>query len=299
MDPILETLYDKNGLVQFLQSRGLRMSRALGQNFLIKRPLMRSLLNEAEFPREGAIIEIGPGVGHLTWMLIERGLRVLAVEKDRTFAAILEELSPIHPGQLTIRQEDALETDFAALAKESGARWAIGNLPYNVAVPILFRLAYCPFRFESVNVMLQKEVGERILAEPGTKRYGRLSIVLNYLYRIHKIRTIAGPSFFPPPKVESVFVQMKPKEDADLELAQFYLERIVKIGFLHRRKKLRKQLQGAIIERRIISDDFLDHAPSAFDFEKRAEEWPVETWVQFARSIRETKPERENDAIIP
>ena len=164
----------------------------------------------------------------------------------------------------------------------------IGNLPYNVATPILFRLAYCPFRFEGIFVMIQKEVGDRITASPGSKVYGRLSIVLNYLYHVKKIRVIPPNAFFPMPKVDSIVLQfLSPNPDTDLHLAQTILEKIVKTGFLHRRKKLRKQLLGITMETLIFDDSFLTTAEQemGFDFEQRAEQWPVETWVRFAHYI--------------
>ncbi len=286
-------LYNRHGLSEFMDIAGFRYSRALGQNFLINRRVMESMLDGIAFPREGWVIEIGPGLGHLTWLILERGANVVAVEKDRWFAVWLPDLVKhfeFDPARLRVIQRDALETDFRQLAEEHQTARVIGNLPYNVSVPILFHLAYCGFRFEQIAVMLQKEVGERILAHPGTKSYGRLSIVLKYLFSVKKVKTIDPGSFFPRPHVESVFLTFEPLPGADVEFARLFLERVIHIGFQHRRKKLRKQLEGAIVQRRVLDPDFLRGAEREFNLDSRAEAWPVETWVRFAELVRHYPP---------
>ncbi len=288
-------LYTVRGLRAFLQSNGRYLSRSLGQHFLLNRNLLSSVLDSTALPQSVSIIEIGPGLGHLTWLLLQRGLSVTAVEKDKVFAQLLQKIAGrqnVSSSSLHIIQDDALAIDFSRLAQQSGARHVIGNLPYNVATPILFRLAYCPFRFEGIFVMIQKEVGERITASPGSKAYGRLSIVLNYLYHVKKIRVIPPNTFFPMPKVDSIVLQFTPKPDTDIHLAQTILEKIVKTGFLHRRKKIRKQLLGITIKTLTFDESFLTTAEQemGFDFEQRAEQWLVETWVRFAQYINDHTP---------
>lgn len=289
---ILSCLYKPSQLTNFLGNHGIRLTKALGQNFFINQNSLDNILDKTELPTDGPIIEIGPGIGNLTWKLINRGLTVYAVEKDHTFLSILQELGQEAgvSDRLQIIHRDALETDFSALAQETGARHVIGNLPYNVSVPILFHVAYCGFSFDSIGVMLQKEVGDRILAQPENKNYGRLSIVLKYLYTIKKIKTIPPTSYFPRPKVESVFLKMEPKTDIDLDFCQQFLERAVKVGFLHRRKKLRSQFKGSIIERRILGNH-LDTIETHFDLDQRAEAWTVEEWVRFAQFIQAMNPD--------
>ncbi len=293
---IPHNLYSPTGLAQFLQKYDLYLSRALGQHFLLNPKILRSMIELAELPKHGHIIEIGPGIGHLTWQLIDHGLSVLAIEKDRTFARILNHLEEERQSlmetkttTLTVLNQDALDVDFSQLIKDYTVDSVIGNLPYNVSVPILFQLAYTLPRFQKICVMIQKEVGERILAQPGTKSYGRLSIVLKYLYSIRKLRTIPPSAFFPPPKVESIVIDMIPKPQADLEFAQKFLERAVHIGFMHRRKKLRKQFLGSIIEKRELDSSFMEQAENEFNFDQRAEEWDLQTWVRFSEFIHRWK----------
>ncbi|MBN2325796.1 MAG: ribosomal RNA small subunit methyltransferase A [Candidatus Omnitrophica bacterium] len=287
-----ESLYARKGLKKFMEGEGFFTSRALGQNFLINEKVMNSILNSCHFPAEGTAIEIGPGIGHLTWLLLHRGLKVVAVEKDRLFAERLPEWRRrwgFDETQLTIVHRDALDVDFAALAGNLGVRHVIGNLPYNVSVPILFHLAYSDYRFESICVMVQKEVGERIMASERDKQYGRLSIVLKYLFHASKIMTIRPGAFFPQPKVDSVFMKFVPNPQADVEFAWQFLERAAHIGFLHRRKKMRKNLQGCLVQKRVLSD-LLPEIEKNFDLDQRAEDWPIEEWIRFASFIRSCPP---------
>ncbi len=285
-------LYNRRELSAFLENHGLHMSRALGQNFFLRRDILVDLILQANLPQGQTVIEIGPGIGHLTWVLIEHGLNVIAVEKDQTFSHHLSDLAHEIPDRLQVINQDFLETDLPSLAHHDNAHHIIGNLPYNAAVPILFHAAYSSNAFESLNVMVQREVGERILAPPETKAYGRLSIVLNYLYRIEPIRILPPECFFPEPKVESMFIKLTPKPNIDKEFAKKFLERVVQVGFMHRRKKLRNQFLGAIIGRRYLNKNFMNEAESRFNFDQRAEEWPLDTWLRFARYIENTAPEK-------
>ncbi|MDP8242907.1 MAG: 16S rRNA (adenine(1518)-N(6)/adenine(1519)-N(6))-dimethyltransferase RsmA [Candidatus Hinthialibacter antarcticus] len=289
MNVLLESLYSKQGLIAYTKRYGLRLTKALGQHFLIQREWMAAVLNRSEIPREGCVIEIGPGVGHLTWLLLERGLNVVAIEKDRRFAGMIQELAALEPtykDRLRIIEGDALKTDFKALQEETGARCVIGNLPYNAATPILFHLAYSQAPLECICTMVQKEVGERIMSKSGCKAYGRLSVVLQYLFDITASEVIPPYAFFPAPKVDSLVLKFAPKTDVDAEFAQQFLEKVVHVGFLHRRKKLRTSLKGATVQKQIFSLDFLREAEAQFNFDDRAEQWPVEQWVAFAEYVR-------------
>lgn len=295
--PFVGTLYGRAGLREFLDSRGLRLTKALGQNFLVRRETIRAMLDAARLPSGGRVLEIGPGVGHLTWALLERGLSVTAVEMDRAFVRALGELDGLrtagNPGlpELSVVEADAAAIDLAALARERGISHAIGNLPYNASVPILMKLAFAEPPLNAFYATIQKEVGDRLLAPPGGKDYGRLSIVPNYLCGIRKLRELGPGAFYPPPRVDSVFLEFVPKPAADRELARTYLERLVKLGFAHRRKKLRSQLRGAIVERRSLGGAFWDELERSFNFDQRAEEWPVGEWLRLCERVRAQPPE--------
>jgi 16S rRNA (adenine1518-N6/adenine1519-N6)-dimethyltransferase len=292
MKTLIPSLYKPAELTQFLQHHGLRLTKALGQNFFIRKEMLHKILESAQIPTSGAILEIGPGIGNLTWVLIEHGLTVHAIEKDRSFIQILEQIKKEEgiANRLCIHHQDALEADLGEIARQNAIQHVIGNLPYNVAVPIMFHVAYGNYPFQSMNVMVQKEVGDRMAAHHGNKSYGRLSIVLQYLYTVKKIKNIPPTAFFPRPKVDSVFLQLTRKENTDLDFCRNYLERIVQIGFQHRRKKLRSQIKGAIIQKRTLSQK-LDELEARFDLDKRAEDWPLDTWLDIAAYIKQMQPD--------
>lgn len=302
--PTIETLYSRSGLQTWLQNRGLRASKALGQNFLCDKNLLHALLDDIQLPTSGNVIEIGPGLGHLTWQLLAHGLNVTAVELDNSFIHSLHDvnqermslLQDQNPPALNVIRQDALKTDFSQLINETGATHVIGNLPYNISVPLLFQLAMTEPPLQGIHAMIQKEVGDRILAETGTKEYGRLSIVLNYLCEIKHIRTVSQNVFLPKPKVSSVFLSLLPKAETDKEFVRLYLERLVQLGFRHRRKKLRSQLKHAIIEKRVLDDNFMKAMETQFNFDCRAEELSVEEWVAMAEYVRSQPPHPDANA---
>lgn len=293
MVELVDSLYSRAGLGTFLDRHGMRMSRALGQHFFIHRSMLRAMLRKFDIPEGSRVIEIGPGMGHLTALILEKEAHVVALEKDKRFAAMLKEVISQVPEwwpRTDIRVLDAMEADFAALQQETQASICIGNLPYNVSVPLLFRIAYSGAPFSKLGFLVQREVGERMKAVCGEKPYGRLSVVLQYLYTIKIVGEAPPHAFFPPPKVQSLFVRMEANPESELEFAERFLERVVRVGFLHRRKKLRGHMKGAIVERRVFDDAFMERAAQEFDLEDRAEHWDHETWVRFARFVKDTPP---------
>jgi len=244
------------------------------------------MIDKMDLEEGATIVEIGPGVGHLTWRLIERGHHVIAIEKDKYFIDPLRALARTFDAEgewLTVIEADATEVDYQQIVNEYHAKTMIGNLP---VIPILFQVAYSPAQFESLGFLMQKEVGERILAQPQTKEYSRVSIVLNYLFKPKKLRYVPPSAFIPRPNVDSMFMKFIPKENVDKDLAKHFMEPVVKIGFSHRRKKLRSQLKGAKIQNLIITPEVLDRLEQQFDLDQRAQDWDVATWVRFAETIR-------------
>ena len=188
--------------------------------------------------REDAIVEIGPGEGALTRALLERVPRVVAIEIDRDLAARLAEEFP--PERLTIHCADALEFDFSTLPTDARI---VGNLPYNISTPLLFRLAEQATRLRDLHFMLQREVVERMVARHSTSDYGRMSVMLQVRFRMKKLFTVAPGAFRPPPKVESAVVRMDPIPEADLpEIGHKMFADLVRRAFSARRKTLRNAL---------------------------------------------------------
>jgi 16S rRNA (adenine1518-N6/adenine1519-N6)-dimethyltransferase len=185
---------------------------------------------------EDHIVEIGPGEGALTGLLLERVPELEAIEIDRDLAAALKEKFP----RLRLHCADALAFDFSRLP--AGAR-LVGNLPYNISTPLLFRLAEQAAGARDLHFMLQNEVVERMVAEPSTSEYGRLSVALQTRFRMTKLFRVAPGAFRPAPKVESAVVRLVPHRAGE-QFDETYLEQLLRRAFSARRKTLRNALAG-------------------------------------------------------
>ncbi|HEX7466915.1 MAG TPA: 16S rRNA (adenine(1518)-N(6)/adenine(1519)-N(6))-dimethyltransferase RsmA, partial [Usitatibacter sp.] len=182
-----------------------RAKKRFGQHFLTDKHYLARIA-DAIAPRESdSMVEIGPGTGILTEALAPRLAHLHAIEIDRDLAADLAARFPA--GKLTVHRADALDFDFAALPAPLRV---VGNLPYNVSTPILFRIAAIAERLQDAVFMLQKEVVERMVAAPDTEAYGRLSVMLQYRFEMALLFRVPPGAFTPPPKVDSAVVLMKP-----------------------------------------------------------------------------------------
>jgi len=218
--------------------QGHQPRKRFGQNFLADAHYVRRIV-DAIAPHPGErLVEIGPGLAALTRPLIERAGRLDAVEIDRDLAGRLA--SEFGTDQLTLHVADALEFDFAALG--AGLR-VIGNLPYYISSPLLFHLAHYDALITDVHVMLQKEVVERMTALPGTPEYGRLTVMLQAVFRITRLFTVPAGAFRPVPKVDSSVVRLVPLREAKATISDVALfGRVVAAAFGQRRKTMRNAL---------------------------------------------------------
>ena len=249
--------------------------KRFGQHFLVD-PLVLDAIVELIDPRPGqALVEIGPGLGALTWPLLQRCRALTVVELDRDLAARLR----AHDGGLTVIEADALSVDFAALAQQCGQPLRlVGNLPYNISTPLLFHLLGAAARVLDQHFMLQKEVARRMAAAPGGKDYGRLSVMLQWRYRIDELLAVPPQAFDPPPRVDSAVVRMRPLPFAAAQPPELLAE-VVTVAFSQRRKLLRHTL-GRWLDTR----GFVGH----FDLQRRAEEVPVAEFVALAVQAAES-----------
>jgi 16S rRNA (adenine1518-N6/adenine1519-N6)-dimethyltransferase len=216
--------------------------KRFGQNFLIDDGVIHAIVN-AIHPQAGeTLVEIGPGLGALTRPLLERIPHLHAVELDRDIVARLQKTWPAE--RLTLHSADALKFDFGAL----GARLRIvGNLPYNISSPLLFRLMEFSAQITDMHFMLQKEVVERMVATPSSHDYGRLTIMLQRRFHLEWLLNVPPTAFNPPPKVESAVVRLIPKTPAEIvELDEGMFARVVTTAFSQRRKTLRNTLSGVL-----------------------------------------------------
>jgi 16S rRNA (adenine1518-N6/adenine1519-N6)-dimethyltransferase len=278
----LTNIHDIRGL---LDRHGFRFSRSLGQNFLISASVPERIADEADLSGTDSVLEIGPGIGCLTVQLAARAGRVLCVEADRRLESVLNETL-----RGTERTEvvfaDALKADLPALCRERDAAgpWKLcSNLPYNITSPLLTAVWRSEF-FESVTVMVQKEVAERICAAPGTKEYGAFSVLAQWYTDPEILFAVPPGAFLPAPKVTSAVVRMdrraeKPCAVADEEL--FF--RTVRAAFGQRRKTLLNALSSGFPE--LSRDDLQDCIHfSGFDPQIRGESLDI---PQFSRLSNE------------
>jgi 16S rRNA (adenine1518-N6/adenine1519-N6)-dimethyltransferase len=254
---------------------GHRARKRFSQNFLHDRHYVARIV-EAIAPQPGQnIVEIGPGLGALTEALVARAGRIRCVEIDHDLAARLRER--FAPEQLTVVEGDALALDWPAFAQAGDSPLRIvGNLPYHISTPLLFALLPIAARVDDQHFMLQREVVERMVAAPGGKDYGRLSVTLQLRYRMVKLFDVPPGAFSPAPQVTSSVVRMRPLPAAELpDVAFSALERVVAAAFGQRRKTLRNALAPLLDESSIRA--------AGIDPGARAETLPGAAFVALAR----------------
>lgn len=248
-----------------------RARKRFGQHFLVDRRCIDRILETID-PRPGDhVVEVGPGMGALTQGLLARAGRLDAIEIDRDLARRLASLYPA----LNLRVQDALKVDYGSL----GARLRIvGNLPYNISSPLLFRLMDFSAAIVDINVMLQKEVVDRMTAAPATADYGRLTVMLGYRFEVERLFRVGAGAFRPQPKVESAFVRLRPRRPLRWAARDERLfARIVQSAFGQRRKTLRNALSGLATEEQLRA--------AGFDPRARGETLSIEAFVALANAL--------------
>lgn len=244
--------------------------RRFGQNFLVDRNVIAKIVDAIDPAPSDIVVEIGPGKGALTEPLLELLPALQAVEIDRDLAASLRERFPAD--RLIVHEADALRFDFSTLPAPLRV---VGNLPYNISSPLLFRLAQCGERLRDAHFMLQLEVVERMAAAPGGKTYGRLSVMLQYVFAVERLFRVAPGSFWPMPKVDSAIVRLTPLRGDRLRARDEALfADVVARAFGQRRKTLRNALRD------VVSEAVFDAA--GIDPGLRAEVLPVAAFVRLA-----------------
>ncbi|WP_186203871.1 16S rRNA (adenine(1518)-N(6)/adenine(1519)-N(6))-dimethyltransferase RsmA [Burkholderia gladioli] len=268
------------------QHQGHFARKRFGQNFLVDLGVIDSIVNAIRPERGERMVEIGPGLGALTGPVIERLATpespLHAVELDRD---LIGRLKQRFSERLELHAGDALAFDFGSLALpgDKPSLRIIGNLPYNISSPLLFHLMDFAERVVDQHFMLQNEVVERMVAEPGSKAFSRLSVMLQYRYVMDKLIDVPPESFQPPPKVDSAIVRMipyAPHELAAVDVA--VLGEVVTAAFSQRRKMLRNTL-GAY-------RDAIDFDALGFDLARRAEDVGVDEYVGLAQAVSAARP---------
>ena len=256
---------------------GLQASKALGQNFILDRQLLAKIAEQSGSEAGDTVYEVGPGPGGLTRALLERGCKVVAVERDRRFLPALAELGADFPGKLEIIEADALRVDELAVAGKDAR--VVANLPYNIGTALLLRWLTGPWPpwWRSLTLMFQKEVAERIVAPADGDAYGRLSVLAQWRSEARIAMRLGRSAFVPPPKVASAVVHVTPSGDPE-GVDVKTIERLTEAAFGQRRKMLRSSLKavpGALAALRDLG----------IDEQRRAETLEVGDFVALAKKL--------------
>lgn len=266
-----------------IAEHGLAARKGLGQHFLLDLNLTGRIARAAGDITKGTVIEIGPGPGGLTRALLMAGAaEVVAVERDARCIEALADLIAAAQGRLEIIEADALEVDIAALGE--APRRIVANLPYNVSVPLVIGWIEKAEEIASMTLMFQKEVGDRIVAGPGDKSYGRLAVLANWRCRTRKLFDIPARAFTPPPKVISTVVELIPYDEPPHPCSIEALQTVTAAAFGQRRKMLRRSLGGLGVETEALM------ATAELDPTARAETLTVEQFAVLARAYETMKP---------
>jgi len=260
----------------------LRARGALGQHFLLDLNLTDRIARAAG-PLEGCLVyEVGPGPGALTRSLLLGGAsHVVAVERDPRCVAALQDLVTAAGGRLTVTEGDALEVDPAALARDHGGLPVriVANLPYNIGTVLLTKWLAEASAIQSMTLMFQKEVAERLIAKPGSKAYGRLSVLTQWLCEAERLFNLPAEAFVPPPKVASSVVRLTPRAEPLAPAEMATLERVTAAAFGQRRKMVRSSLKT------LRGDTAALLGAAGIEPTARAEDLPVEAFCAIARAV--------------
>jgi 16S rRNA (adenine1518-N6/adenine1519-N6)-dimethyltransferase len=264
-----------------LAEHGLSPSRALGQNFVVDPNTVRRIARLAGVGPGDRVVEVGPGLGSLTVALAETGAEVTAVELDRHLLPVLH--SVVEPLGVRVVEGDAMTLDWnevlgGAVAGAGGDRWAlVANLPYNVATPLVLDLLDSVPAIDRMLVMVQREVGERLAAGPGSKAYGIPSIKVAYRAQAEVVGRVPPTVFLPQPRVDSALVRLRRLPVPPVDVDPDRLFRLVEAGFGQRRKMLRRSLAS------LVDPSVFDRAGVRPD--ARAEELSLEDWARLSNAV--------------
>ncbi|PRR72078.1 16S rRNA (adenine(1518)-N(6)/adenine(1519)-N(6))-dimethyltransferase RsmA [Clostridium thermopalmarium] len=264
-----------------------KFTKSLGQNFLIDDSVLEDIVKGAEVSHDDFIIEIGPGVGTLTRELLAKAKKVCAIELDSDLIPILkEELKDFDNFELI--HKDALKVDFNEIIGEEKSVKVVANLPYYVTTPIIANLLTKGYNFKSLTIMIQKEVAERINAEPGNKDYGSLSVLVQYYCDTKILRKVPPTSFIPQPKVESIVIRLDKLDKPRVEVKDKDLFfKVVRQSFNMRRKTLR----NAVKSLGMLSSEEMDKVfeDAGIDSKRRGETLSLQEFANLADSIYKIK----------
>ena len=280
-------LYAPSTIREIKDKYGFRLSKSLGQNFLTDKNIIDEIIESAQIGPEDLVMEIGPGMGVITMEAAEKAKKVIAVEIDKNLIPILKETLKDYDN-VEIINKDILKTDVNGLIDGCKEKFAgvkiLGNLPYYITTPIIMKLLEDGVKADSITIMMQKEVADRIKALPGTKAYGALSVAVQYYCTAEAVVNVPKEVFMPQPKVDSTVLRLciRKEKPVILEDRDMFF-RCVKAGFGQRRKTLLNSLMGIDNITKDIVRDALEKAE--IDPSRRAETLNLEEFAKLSNEV--------------
>lgn len=278
-------LYSAKYLKRIIESHGFKFSKSLGQNFLIDGNIVKKIVRDAGITKDDYVLEVGPGVGTLTEELALNAKGVVAVEIDRSLLPILDvTLAPYD--NIEVVHGDILDIDIKSLIEEKmegGPVKVVANLPYYVTTPIIARFLEEELNVDSLTIMVQKEVAERMVSKQGSKVYGSLSVFVNFYSEPEILLTVPKSVFMPSPKIDSAVIKLNMKKDLpQVDKSQFF--KVVKASFSKRRKTILNALSSYGFQ--LEKDDFkIALETVGIDPKSRAEELSLEEFVKISKIL--------------
>lgn len=236
-----------------LNQYGLKANKRLGQNFLISEDVLNEIIEKSNITQDDVVVEIGPGLGTLTKVLSKSAKKVIAIELDDNMVNVLK--NRFLEKNIEIIHDDVLKVDLNKIINENGKIKVVANLPYYITTPIIMKLLESKYDIESITVMVQKEVGRRICAEPGGKEYGAITLAVNYYCEPNIIIDVPKNNFLPAPEVDSCVIKLDVRKTPPVELKdekQFF--DIIRDGFNQRRKTISNSLASGNISKEKIHE---------------------------------------------
>lgn len=279
-------------IINFIKKYNITPNKSLGQNFLLDSTILEKMVSALGDLNNFLILEIGPGLGFLTKILLEKKIQeIIVIEKDQRFLSILKNISLLYPETyLNIILGDALLINLQEFKKPTTKIKIISNLPYNISVRLLIKWMKDLKNINKLVLTFQKDVALRLVAKPKTKEYGRLSILSQLLFDIEILFDIDPKFFLPRPKVVSTVVSLKPRDiDKDLVLLIPFLEEITHLTFSHRRKILKVPIKKTFSKLIEANEDYFMGI-----FRMRAEELTLEDFIKLSKLLFELKDKKYN-----
>ena len=273
--------YSPIKMKELLNKYGFNLKKMYGQNFIIDENIINNIINVSKIDKETLVIEIGPGAGSLTYKLSEKAKNVICYEIDTTLKEVLNETLK-EKDNVEIIYQDFLKADVLKKLKKYKYKklYVVANLPYYVTTPIIVKIIEDNIQVDKMVVMVQKEVGDRFRAQPGSKDYGSLSIFLNYYFDIKKVLDISKNVFIPKPNVDSIVVEFSRKKDLKYLKDKELFFKLIRDSFTQKRKTLRNNLKEYNLK--IIEDVLKKYN---YNLSVRAEQLDIDIFIEIANNI--------------